>query len=116
VLADKLSNSEPKITVNTFCPGAVPGTSLAREYPWIVRQIAPVIFPLLLPDVLTPEIASEQYLSYGTDPKYALDNGVYYQRGSKQKSSEESHDMVKARTVYNLACEVTGLHDRKVTV
>ncbi|KAI9276336.1 hypothetical protein BC943DRAFT_333013 [Umbelopsis sp. AD052] len=116
VLADKLSNSEPRITVNAFCPGPVPATSLAREYPWILRKMAPLIFPLFLSNVLTPEKSAEQYLAYGTDPKFALDNGLYYQRGEKDKSSDESHDMVKAKTVYNLACQASGLEDHQVAV
>ncbi|KAI9289158.1 hypothetical protein BC943DRAFT_349687 [Umbelopsis sp. AD052] len=81
VLADKLSDSEPKISVNALDPGAI------------------------------PKKAGEHYLGYGIDPQYASDNGIYYDRGNKVKSSEESYDMVKAKTVYNLACQVTGLDD-----
>ncbi|CAO3682632.1 unnamed protein product [Umbelopsis ramanniana] len=116
VLAEKLSSSEPKITVNAFCPGAVPTTSLAREYPWILRKMAPLVFPLFIKDVSTPEKAAEQYFIYGTDAKFASDNGVYYLKGGKDKSTEESHDMVKAKTVYNLACQVSGLDDHQVAV
>jgi hypothetical protein len=116
VLADKLSKSEPRITVNAFCPGAVPSTSLGREFPWILRKIAPLVFPLLISNVLTPEKAAEHYLAYGTDPKFASDNGAYYLKGNQDKSSDESHDMVKAKTVYNLACQASGIDDHQVAV
>ncbi|CAO3693044.1 unnamed protein product [Umbelopsis ramanniana] len=116
VLADKLSKSEPKINVNALDPGAVPSTGIAREAPWIVQKVLPYILPIIAPNTVTLEKAGEHYLAYGIDPQYELDNGVYYDRGNKVKSSDESYDMVKAKTVYNLACQVTELDDSKVDV
>ncbi|KAI8582102.1 hypothetical protein K450DRAFT_298135 [Umbelopsis ramanniana AG] len=116
VLADKLSKSDPKIRVNALDPGAVPSTGIAREAPWIIQKVLPYILPLITSNTVTLETAGEHYLGYGIDPQYASDNGIYYDRGNKVKSSEESYDMVKAKTVYNLACQVTGLDDRKVAV
>lgn len=116
VLADKLSDSEPKISVNALDPGAIPSTGIAREAPWIVQKVLPYVLPLMTSNILTLEKAGEHYLGYGIDPQYASDNGIYYDRGNKVKSSEESYDMVKAKTVYNLACQVTGLDDSKVAV
>jgi hypothetical protein len=78
--------------------------------------VAPLIFPLFINDVSTPEKAAEQYFAYGTDAKFASDNGVYYLKGGKAESTEESHDMVKAKTVYNLACQASRLDDHQVAV
>jgi hypothetical protein len=78
--------------------------------------VLPYVLPIIAPNTITLEKAGEHYLAYGIDPQYESDNGVYYDRGYKVKSSNESYDMVKAKTVYNLACQVTGLDDSKVDV
>lgn len=116
VLADKLSTSNPRITVNAFCPGFVPSTSLAREYPWVLRKLAQHVLPLIIPYTLTSEQSGERYLEYGTDEKFKDVNGCFYRNGQTIESSAESHDMDKAKIVYNKACEVAGIEDSKVEI
>ncbi|KAG2183326.1 hypothetical protein INT43_006331 [Umbelopsis isabellina] len=116
VLADKLSTSDPKITVNAFCPGFVPSTGLAREYPWVLRKTAQYVLPLIISTTLTSEQSGERYLEYGTDERFKDVSGCFYRHGEIIDSSVESHDMDKAKTVYNKACQVADIEESKVEI
>ncbi|OZJ06680.1 hypothetical protein BZG36_00432 [Bifiguratus adelaidae] len=115
VLAERLANSNPKITVNTLCPGFVPTTSLARDSSLFSRLRMKYVMPWFS-FAISADQSSNEYLAYGIDDKYANDNGCYYRYGKKTESSKESHDMVKAKTVWNLACDVIGMPEEKMQV
>ncbi|OZJ06724.1 hypothetical protein BZG36_00433 [Bifiguratus adelaidae] len=115
VLAERAAKSTSEITVTTFCPGLVPTTNMARDFPLYLRIIARYLMPLH-PSARSLDEAGNEYLAYATSPEFAKDNGVYYRQGKQAKSSAESHDMVKARTVWNKACDVIGMPDHKVEV
>ena len=63
------------ITVNAFCPGFVPGTSLSRDHRWFVRWIIKSVLPRFFPTT-TLEQATENYFYYGTSDVIAQQTGL----------------------------------------
>jgi len=101
------------VTVNCFCPGFVPNTSLVRNASFLFRTLMKRVLPLM-PSTTTADTSTNFYLYYGTSEELVGVTGSHFSNGKIEPSSAESHDLEKGKVVWNLACDVTGLKERKL--
>lgn len=79
-LARRTTADRPDLMIAAYDPGYVPATGLARDYPAIVRWIAPrVVKGLIGPDrVSTPEVSGAHLARLATAPDFAGSRGDYW--------------------------------------
>lgn len=100
------------VTVNSFCPGFVPTTNLSREQGFIWQFILKN-FLAHAKFAMTADQSSDQYLLHGTSEELESVTGKYFRYGKEAESSEDSYNLEKAKKVWNVACDVAGLEDKK---
>jgi NAD(P)-dependent dehydrogenase (short-subunit alcohol dehydrogenase family) len=101
----------PRATVNAFDPGLMPGTSLARDYRPIERFAWSYLLPVLtlfMKNVNTVWTSGRRLAELALDPAYEGVTGRYFSRGREAPSSTESHDLEKARELWELSSELVG--------
>jgi NAD(P)-dependent dehydrogenase (short-subunit alcohol dehydrogenase family) len=103
------------IRVNAFDPGLMPGTGLARDYGALARlgwrYLLPVL-TLLWPNVNSVERSGERLARLAVDQ--SAPTGRYFSQGRETPSSDESHDLAKAKDLWETSLELAGLSESKV--
>jgi hypothetical protein len=122
------------VTVNTFNPGMLPGTGLARDYSAPMRfgwnYVLPVRAPrptirrtadrCLCPSsqvaawlgfsfVRTVEASGAALARLVTDPSLETTTGTYFDGLRPIRSSPESYDEAKAADLWQVSLELSGL-------
>ncbi len=115
----KLVKKNQSITINSFDPGLVPGSGLARDYPFILRfiweNILPTIASLISPIVagVNPAWKSGEALAnLVLDPKLEKVSGKYFPshtRWQEAPSSEASYDLKLASDLWEQSIKMTSL-------
>ena len=112
-------NGAPRITVNGYDPGLVPGSGLARDYHPALRfvwdSILPGIARALSPIVagINPAPKSGRALAtLVTDPALAGVSSTYFPSHTRWRpapSSDASYDVERARALWDESVRMTGL-------
>jgi len=112
-------NGAPRITVNAFDPGLVPGSGLARDYPAPLRfawnRVLPVAARLLSPvlPTINPAWKSGRALArLVADPALGGVSGKYFPshtRWHEAPSSDASYDAERARALWEASVRMSGL-------
>jgi hypothetical protein len=86
------------VTVNTFDPGLMPGSGLARDYSAIGRWGWRYVLPLLrvLPNVNSARSSGARLAALVTDPRFDDVTGSYFEGKRPIPSSSDSYDREKA--------------------
>jgi NAD(P)-dependent dehydrogenase (short-subunit alcohol dehydrogenase family) len=96
------------VCVNAFNPGFVPGTNLGRHGPAVAR----FLFKYVLPGLrwVTDQVHTPAQVAEAMEGAFWADeSGYYWDRSEKGQSSALSHDESKARELWVLSVELTGL-------
>lgn len=92
------------VTVNAVHPGLV-GTNMAANNGWLVRLFLP-LFKLW---ALIPEQGAETPVFLAASPEVEGVSGKYFYQKRVVTSSPNSHDEVKARQLWEVSAEMTGI-------
>ena len=100
------------ITVNSFDPGLMPATGLARDYSAFMRFMWNYVLPVLRPFV--PHVNSVRHsgkalASLVTDPKLERTTAKYFQGYKETPSSMESYERDKAGALWQQSAELVHL-------
>jgi NAD(P)-dependent dehydrogenase (short-subunit alcohol dehydrogenase family) len=119
IAAAGLSSDGRRLTVNTFEPGLVPGSGLARDYPPVLRfawyRILPGLARLLTPIVPGINPASKAGPALArlvVDPMLAGVSGKYFPshtRWREAPSSDASYDVARARALWEESVRMSRL-------
>ena len=119
IAAAGLSSDGRRLTVNTFEPGLVPGSGLARDYPPVLRfawyRILPGLARLLTPIVPGINPASKAGPALAqlvVDPTLAGVSGKYFPshtRWREAPSSDASYDVARARALWEESVRMSRL-------
>jgi len=112
-------NGAPRVTVNGFDPGLVPGSGLARDYPPALRFVWDRILPGLA-RVLSPVVAGinpapkagRALARLVTDPALASTSARYFPSHTRWRdapSSEASYDVERAQALWDESVRMSGL-------
>ncbi|MBI3248328.1 MAG: hypothetical protein HYZ50_17630 [Deltaproteobacteria bacterium] len=114
---------ERQLTVNSFDPGLVPGSGLARDYSPVLRLIWDRVFPgitqvltLVVPQISTARKSGQALARLVLDPALAGISGKYFPshtRWQAAPSSEASYDREQARVLWEESVRMTGLTPEK---
>lgn len=108
----RLRSIGAKIAVHAFDPGFMPTTSLAREYGPLGRfamsYVLPIL-PLFVPNAHRVPTSARRLADLVEDPSYARVSGRYFSRGKELPSSKASYDETKARELWDVSCDLTGV-------
>jgi light-dependent protochlorophyllide reductase len=113
------AHEERGVTVNTFEPGLVPGSGLAREYPaalrfiwdWVLPGVARVLTPLI-PAISLPPKSGAALARLVVDPALARVSGRYFPshtRWREAPSSDDSYDVDRARDLWEQSVRMSNL-------
>ncbi|MEE8556722.1 MAG: hypothetical protein V3T14_02435, partial [Myxococcota bacterium] len=115
-LADRgLSTPDRPVTVNTFEPGLVPGSGLARDYSRVAQFIWYRILPVLTlftSKVNTADDAGRALANLVLEPELERSSGKYFPSHTKFQqapSSVESYDPEEARKLWETSVTLSGL-------
>ena len=105
------------MTANAFDPGLMPGTGLAREHSAPIRFVWNKVLPRILPvlrrlttsNVHSTAESGAALARLVADPPLADTNGKYSEGQKEIRSSIESSDAERARDLWNVSAELTGL-------
>ncbi|KAJ3049767.1 Short-chain dehydrogenase/reductase 2b [Rhizophlyctis rosea] len=113
-LAEYFKEKGWNVTANSLCPGYVPTTGLSRDYPRILQKLAPYVMTLIIKETPLPDsIRHIEWVS--TSPDLDDISGRWFDVAVGQKvtekplGSDESRDQTKARRLWNVSCDITGL-------
>lgn len=107
-------SSDPRlrsIRVNALDPGLMPGTGLARTYPPAIRLVWNYILPvatLFLRNTHRPATSGERLAKLARG-ELGGGTGKYYSNGRETRSSDESHDVEKARELWDASADMAGI-------
>jgi len=114
-----LSRSDRPIAVNSFDPGLVPGSGLAREYPpaarFVWESVMPAMASLLtrfVPGISTAPKSGSALAALVLEPRLGAAGARYYPshtRWYETPSSDQSYDVVRARELWEASIRMTGL-------
>lgn len=117
--AKGLSTADRPIAVNSFDPGLVPGSGLAREYPAFARSIWNSVMPAMasalthyIPSVSTAPKSGTALAQLVLEPRLGIRGARYYPSHTKwyeTPSSEQSYDTGRARELWEASIRMTGL-------
>jgi light-dependent protochlorophyllide reductase len=99
----RLGGGADGITVNTFDPGLMPGTGLARDYSSAGRWAWRYVFPVLrvLPNVNSTRNSGTRLARLVWDPALDTVSGGYFEGRRQIRSSADSYDTAKALDLWN---------------
>jgi light-dependent protochlorophyllide reductase len=101
----------PRVAVNAFDPGFMPGTDLARDYGafarFAFRWILPVL-TLFVPNVNRVAVSGKRLAELAIGPSYEGIRGKYVTTGRVRPSSLDSYDEEKARVLWTVSEELVG--------
>jgi NAD(P)-dependent dehydrogenase (short-subunit alcohol dehydrogenase family) len=94
----RLGSGADGVTVNTFDPGLMPGTGLARDYSSAGRWMWRYLFPVLrvLPNVNSTRNSGARLARLVRDPALDTVTGAYFEGKRAIPSSQDSYDREKA--------------------
>ncbi len=99
----RLGGGSDGITVNTFDPGLMPGTGLARDYSsagrWMWRYVLPVL--RVLPNVNSTRNSGARLARLVWDPALDAVSGAYFEGKRAIPSSQDSYDRDKALDLWD---------------
>lgn len=115
----KLTNKNKLVTVNSFDPGLVPGSGLARDYPFILRFIWENILPTLA-TLLSPVMAGVNpawksgaaLANLVLDPELKGVSGKYFPshtRWQEAPSSDASYDLKLANDLWEQSIKMMSI-------
>lgn len=114
-----LSTRERPIAVNSFDPGLVAGSGLARDYPPALRFIWDRALPVLasaltsfVPGVSTATKSGTALAQLILDPRLGGAGARYYPshtRWCETPSSQQSYDTIRARELWDASIRMSGL-------
>lgn len=117
-LARKIEAKGLGVTVTAYEPGLVPGSGLARDYPPALRFIWNRVLPVLarvvhpvLPMINPADKSGQALARMVQDPQLAA-SGKYFPshtRWREARSSDDSYDEERARTLWEQSVRMTGL-------
>lgn len=120
-LARRLAQEEPAsgITVNTFDPGMLPGTGLARDHNAAIRMVWHTVLPLVArfaSGMNTPATAGAALAALVLDPTLRQITGTYFAAGKdgrphQQASSPLSYDTARAAKWWTVTEKLVQVHD-----
>lgn len=104
------------ITVNAFDPGAMPGTSLSRDWGAGARFVFNRVLPRLLPvfgllglNINSVESSGRALARLVLDPKLEGVSGRYFEGEKEIRSSELSYDRANAAELWETSAGLVGL-------
>lgn len=89
------------------CPGFVPQTLGATKRGlsrWFYNRVL-----MLIPAARTADVSGRELADLALDPAFARSGGTFFAGGKAIKSSAESYDLAKARRLWELSEQMTGL-------
>lgn len=109
----------PRLTVNAWEPGLVPGSGLAREYPapmraiwnWVLPGVTRALHPFI-PGLSTLGLSGPALARMVLDPALDGVSGKYFPstaRWREAPSSRDSYDAERARELWEASTRMTGL-------
>lgn len=114
-----LLNDERQLTVNGFDPGLVPGSGLARDYPFALRLIWNRVLPgiaqvltLAVPHISTMRKSGDALARLVLDPTLEGVSGKYFPshtRWQAAPSSDASYNQEQAHALWEESVRMTGL-------
>jgi hypothetical protein len=99
------------LRANAFDPGLMPGTGLARDWGALSRVVFAWLMPVLtlvVPNTNTVSLSGRRLASLVDAPAPGA-SGRYFSRGREAPSSDESHDLAKARELWEGSALLVGL-------
>lgn len=101
------------VTVNSFDPGLMPGTGLARDYSGIQafawRYLLPALTLIPGINVHTPTRSARALARLITDPALENTSGRYFSGNRETRSSADSYDRAKAADLWDTSMALVGL-------
>ncbi len=108
------ASTDPRLQslrVNSFDPGLMPATDLARTYPaplrFVSRYILP-IFGLFMSNVNSPKTSGGRLAALASGAEGEI-TGKYFSEGKMIASSSESYEIAKARELWDSSSRMVGL-------
>ncbi|MBB5911781.1 NAD(P)-dependent dehydrogenase (short-subunit alcohol dehydrogenase family) [Nocardia transvalensis] len=105
------TGATPRITVNAFDPGLMPGTGLGRDYPGIQglawRYLLPALTVVPGINVHTARQSARALARLVLDPGLADTTGRYFSGRREIRSSADSYDTGKAADLWDTSVELT---------
>ncbi|MER3483528.1 MAG: hypothetical protein C4332_10675 [Meiothermus sp.] len=104
-----------EITVNTYDPGAVPGTGLTREYRPFMQQLwggIAAVFKALGYHVSDPRTSGQLMARLVLDPALETASGKYFRGLAEASSSKDSYEIGKAKELWAGSAQLVGLGEK----
>lgn len=112
-LAERIKEQTNKnITVNTFDPGLMPGTGLARSYTPLLRFVSRYVLSLLIlvhPNVNTVTKSGKALASLVNNPELDKTTGKYFEGKKEIKSSGLSYSKENRKDLWRTSVELSAL-------
>ena len=96
------------IKVNSFNPGVMAETGLARTFPWPIRILSRYVMPVMEKDVQNARISAELLVAM-TLGHQAAPGGRYFSRGEAITLSDDSYNPEFQRELWASSARMTGL-------
>ena len=114
-----LGRGDHPIAINSFDPGLVPGSGLARAYPPAARFVWGSVMPAMasvltrfVPGISTAPKSGAALAQLVLEPRLGAAGARYYPsrtRWYETPSSDQSYDVVRARELWEASIRMTGL-------
>ena len=107
------------IRVNAFDPGLVPGTGLARNYPWFLKFISDYVFKMLIlfhPNVHTAKQSGSNLANLACADAFKTYTGQYFEGAKAIPSSDDSYRPDFQQDLWNTSIRLTGIKPEQTSV
>ncbi|HEY3829043.1 MAG TPA: SDR family NAD(P)-dependent oxidoreductase [Solirubrobacteraceae bacterium] len=111
----RLGGGAKGVTVNAFNPGLMPGSGLARDYGTPQRLVWRFLMPALrvLPQVRGTRQSGRDLAALAGDRSYEHVSGRYFDGRKVIESSRDSHDLEKARDLWETSERLSRREDQR---
>ena len=110
-LARRFATADDAVTSNSFDPGLMPGTGLARDSSRLQRFAWQYVLPVLtvLPGVRSAAASGRHLARLIDDPTLDRVSGRYFAGGRDKQPSAEARDLTAASTLWRASAELVAI-------